>query len=113
LRFSFFSLFLFHNLQNLFKQHNPTYGGLPSISTALILPSPIFLDLTAGERGAVTRQVCVTSSIVTIVRTTLTMLTATRANILIPNHRTTAIANHFLSLFLSLSSYIDIIQAIL
>jgi hypothetical protein len=83
----------------------PTIGGLPAIPATLFRPSPIFLTLTPGDRLTIAHIVGVTGRIVSIVRTVATMLTASRANVLKPNHSTTAIANHNPYLFLSYSLY--------
>jgi hypothetical protein len=93
-------------LPNFFRQVNPSAGGLPSVSTALLIPCPILLDLKLSKGRTITGQVCVTSRIVTVVRVDVAMLTATGADILKINRNTTAITHHH-----SLSlSYTMIIQ---
>lgn len=72
----------------------PIARGLPAVPPVFLAEHLIFLTLTPGDRLPIAHIVGVTSRIVTIVRTDLTMLAASRTNILKSNHRTTAIACH-------------------
>jgi hypothetical protein len=78
--------------------------GLPSIPTILFAEHFIFLTLTPRDRLTIAHIVGVTGRIITVIRTIHTMLTASRANVLKPNHSTTAIANHRYLFFLLLIS---------
>jgi len=89
-----------------FFDHNPHYGGLPSILSTSLIPRVLFTTLRAGHR-LVAQFPRIASRIVPVVRT-ITMLATTRANILKPNRSTTAITQHF---SLSVSFYIGILQA--
>jgi hypothetical protein len=81
----------------------------PTIPTILFAEHFLFLTLTPSNRLTIAHIVSITGSIIPVIRTGAAMLTATGANILKPNHSTTAIANHRY-LFLSYL-YIGILPA--
>jgi hypothetical protein len=83
--------------------------GLPHISTILVGLFLLLTTLTSGNRRTIPPIVGIYSRIIGFTATILTMLTTTGANVLKINRNTAAITNKHSSLFLSSTSYIDII----